>query len=209
LENRKWIGITFLGGIFMIIGSATGSAGFYGKLVELAVLMASPEWYPLLLSILTSLEYIAYWGGYSVIVGIILILLGLRRLGKIIISISTSFGLIGLIIFIIVWLITITGISLDPSIQTILNQIYSLFTINSGAAFAGTVLAIVGKSGIKKIPKVEAKKVEEGLIRLEPAQEVPEIEPNISKLKNKYCPNCGKILPIHANFCSECGTNFD
>ncbi|NHJ23978.1 MAG: zinc ribbon domain-containing protein [Candidatus Lokiarchaeota archaeon] len=209
MEDRKWIVIIFLGGILMIIGSATGSAGFYGKLVELTILMASPEWHPLLLTILTGMEYIAYWGGYSVIVGIFLILLGLRRLGKIIISIATSFGLIGLIIFIIVWFITIAGISLDPSVQAILDQIYNFFTINSGAAFAGTVLAIVGKSGIKKTPKIEAKKVEDGLITSEPAQEVPEIDPHISNLKNKYCPNCGKILPIHANFCNECGTSFD
>jgi len=27
--------------------------------------------------------------------------------------------------------------------------------------------------------------------------------------QNIYCPKCGASLAFNANFCSECGTNFD
>jgi predicted amidophosphoribosyltransferase len=43
-------------------------------------------------------------------------------------------------------------------------------------------------------------------------EEKPELEEKeaseVFDTQVKYCPNCGKVLPAHANFCNECGTDF-
>jgi ribosomal protein L40E len=69
-----------------------------------------------------------------------------------------------------------------------------LVYINSGLAFTGTVLAVVGRYGIKKPEKVEK-----------------EVSTEKAKSNNlgKLCPKCGEKLPIKANFCNQCGTTFD
>jgi len=200
MENKKWIIICSIGGVLMIIGSATGSAGFYTFIYNQFSSYISNEWKPLIVGILTVLKYIAIYGGYSVLVGVVLTMLKQYWLGRFIISIATGFGLLGIIIYIVVLIIGYTGISVDPGLQLILDELYNLFSYNSGFAFAGTILAIIGRIGLKK-PKI----VEEI-----PVSEVEEEEPSmLDNLKNKYCPNCGTILPIHANFCRECGKSFD
>jgi len=97
MKNSIWILLCFLGGILMIIGSAIGSAVFYVYLANLLSSYISPEFMPWVSVILIVLEFIAFYGGYSVIVGAILILINQIRLGKIIIMIATSFGMLGLI----------------------------------------------------------------------------------------------------------------
>jgi len=145
----------FLGGILMIIGSAIGSASFYVYLANLVSSYISPEFMPLVVVILTILEFIAFYGGYSVIVGAILILLDQIRLGKIIIMVATSFGMLGLVFYVGTLILAHPGITVSPAVQAILDQIYSLFTFNSGLAFAGTILAVIGRYGIKKPEKVK------------------------------------------------------
>ena len=199
MNNKKifWILLLIAGGILMIIGSATGSAIFYQFLYSLAEPYIGPEFLPFIQAILNILEFIAFYGGYSVLVGTFLILINLTRVGKIIIMIATSFGLFGLIIYAITWAVGYIGIPLDPPVQLILNQIYSLFTYNSGMAFAGTVLAVIGRYGVKKSEKAEKE-----------SSTSEEKSKNASSGDSKFCPNCGATLPLKANFCNKCGKNF-
>jgi len=155
MKNLIWILVCFLGGILMIIGSACGSALFYGYLANIVSSYISSEFMPLVYAILTVLEYISFYGGYFVIVGVILILINQIRLGKIIIMIATSFGMLGLVFYVCMWILGLPSITVSPAVQTILDQIYSLFTYNSGFAFTGTILAVLGRYGIKRPKKVE------------------------------------------------------
>jgi len=177
----------------MIIGSATGSAEFYFYLANLASSYISSEFMPLVAAILTVLEYISFYGGYSVIVGAILILINQIKLGKIIIMVATGFGMLGLIFYVGMWVLGLPFITVSPAVQAILNQMYSLFIYNSGLAFTGTVLAVVGRYGIKKPEKVEKE------VSTEKAK---------SNDLGKFCPKCGEKLPSKANFCNQCGTTF-
>ena len=192
MKNKLWIFLCIVGGILMIIGSATGSAVFYQFLYwNLAVPYVAPEFLPFVQAILTVLEYIAFYGGYSVLVGTFLILINQIRVGKIIITIATSFGMLGLIIYTLTWAVGYFSISVNPSLLLILTQIHALFTFNSGTAFTGTVIAVIGRWGIKRSEKGET-------------------ESSTKKDKNndgKKCPNCGSKLPLKANFCNECGKN--
>ncbi len=200
MKNLTSILLCFLGGILMIIGSATGSAEFYFYLANLVSSYISPELMPLVAIILTILEYISFYGGYSVVVGAILIFLNQIRLGKIIISVATIFGMIGLVFYIGMWILGHPAISVSPTVQAILNQMCSMFTYNSGIAFTGTALAVLGQYGIKKPKKVEKE------VSTEKAKNNDSITEN---LDSKFCPKCGAKLPIKANFCNQCGTDFD
>ncbi len=200
MKNLTSIFLCFIGGALMIVGSATGSAAFYFYLTNLFSSYISPEFMPLVASILTVLEYIAFYGGYSVIVGAILILINQIRLGKIIIMVATGFGMLGLVFFAGTYILGISGIAVSPAVQTILNQIYSMFTYNSGLAFSGTAIAVVGRYGIEK-PKKDKKEV---------STEKAKSDDSIAEdLDNKFCPNCGEKLPIKANFCNQCGATFN
>lgn len=196
MKNKLWIFLCILGGVLMIIASATGSAVFYQYLYALAEPYVGAEFLPFVRAILTILEYIALYGGISVLVGTFLILIHLTRVGKIIIMIATSFGMFGLIIYAITWAVAAFGIPLDPPVQLILTQIHALFTFNSGMAFTGTVLAVIGRYGVKRSEKME--------------QEGSTSEEKSKNTKNgaKFCPNCGATLPLKANFCNKCGKNF-
>lgn len=197
MKNKLWILLLIAGGILMVIGSAIGSTVFYQFLyTNLAVPYVAPEFLPYVQVILTVLEYIAFWGGYSVLVATFLILIGQIRVGKIIIMIATSFGMLGLIIYALTWAVGYFSISLNPSLQLVLVQLYNLFTFNSGTAFTGTVLAIIGRYGVKRSEKME--------------KESSSSEEKSSNTKKgaKFCPKCGATLPLKANFCNKCGTNF-
>ena len=181
----------------MIIGSAIGSAYFYQFLyTNLAVPYVDPEFLPFVQAILTVLEYIAFYGGYSVLVGAFLILIKIIRVGKIIITIATGFGMLGLIIYALTWAVGYFSIPLNPSLQVILAQIYSLFTFNSGIGFTGTALAVLGRFGVKRSEKMEKE------------SSTSEEKSKDTKKGAKFCPNCGETLPLKANFCNKCGKNF-
>ena len=191
MKYKFWILLIIAGGILMIVGSAIGSAAFYQYLIALADPYIGPGFKPLVTAILTVLEYIAFFGGYSVLVGVFLILIKFNKIGRIIITIATSFGLLGLIIYSATWIVGYYNIAFDPVWQTVLDTIYGLFTFNSGMAFAGTAVAIVGKFGLKRAEKAE------------------EEESSSDNSGSKFCPDCGAKLPARANFCNKCGKNFD
>jgi len=193
MKYKFWILVLIVGGVLMIVGSAIGTS-FYSYLLSLAIPLIAPEFHALVTVIMNALGYIAYFGGYSVLVAVFLILIKINRLGRIIITIATGFGMLGLIIFAATWIIGYFNITIDPMWQTILNQVYSLFTFNSGLAFTGTALAVFGKFGLKRAEKADEDEDE--------AEEKPSSD-------SKSCPSCGASLPARANFCNKCGKNFD
>ncbi|NVM17585.1 MAG: zinc ribbon domain-containing protein [Candidatus Lokiarchaeota archaeon] len=203
MKYKFWILLIIIGGILMIVGSAIGSAAFYQYLIILADPYIGLEFKPLVTAILTVLEYIAFYGGYSVLVGVFLILIKFNKLGSIIITIATSFGLLGLIIYGATWIVGSIGIPLNPTWQTVLDTIYSLFTFNSGMAFAGTAIAVFGKFGLNRAEKAYEEEAEEAIEAFEKEESSSE------NSGTKFCPDCGAELPAYANFCNKCGKNFD
>lgn len=198
MENKKWIFLTLIGGALMIVGSAVGSIAFYEFLYSIFSDYIAEDLRPLLSGILAIISFLAAGGGYTVIVGVIFVLLNQYRLGRIIISFGTSFGIIGVIVYIMYYIVSLTGIITNPTIIAYLTQIYGLFSFNTGFGLAGTILAIIGRMGLKQPKKV----MEESPIPQE------ENASEVFDAQVKYCPNCGKALPLHANFCNECGTDF-
>lgn len=196
MKKSFWILVIIIGGVLMIIGSAVGSAVFYQYLFTLADPYISVEFKPLVSSLFTALEYIAFFGGYSVLVAVFLILLKWYKVGRIIITIATSFGIMGLMLYAITYIVGVLGIPLDPPVQLILDNIVSLFTFNSGIAFAGTAVAVIGKFRLKRA------------VRAEKTDAKVEARSSSNNPGSKSCPNCGATLPLKANFCNKCGTNF-
>ena len=145
--------LLLIGGILMVIGRAIGTIGVFEALQALAIASVSSEWIPLVNGIMTVIRFIADMGGWAIVLGAILILIGLMRIGKFIIWIGLTFGLIALIVFILTQLITFTSISLGASLDAIILQLYNQFTYNSGISFIGTTIAIIGKMCIKKVKK--------------------------------------------------------
>jgi hypothetical protein len=197
VKNIKWICITLLGAALMVIGSAVGTTAFYEFLYNIFSDYINPDLKPIILNVLSIISFLAAGGGYTVIVGLILVILNQYRLGRIIISFGTGFGIIGIIVYISYYIINFTGIITDSTILSHIEQIYGLFTFNSGFGFVGTILVIIGKFGLKK-PEEEEKEL------LQSKEEATEV----FDTQVKYCPNCGNALPVHANFCNECGTEF-
>ncbi|NVM45058.1 MAG: zinc ribbon domain-containing protein [Candidatus Lokiarchaeota archaeon] len=144
------------------------------------------------------LGYIALYGGYSVLVAVFLILIKWNRVGKLIITIATGFGILGLIIYGVSWAVGYFGIALNPTWQTILDNVHSIFTFDSSMALAGTAIVVIGKFLFKRAEKGEEK-----------VEEIEEIESSSDNAGSKFCPECGASLPAKANFCNKCGKNFD
>jgi hypothetical protein len=198
MENKKWIILTLIGGVLMIIGSAVGTTAFYEFLYNFVSDYISEDFKPLISGILGIISFLAAGGGYTVIVGVILYMLKQYRLGRIIISFGTGFGLIGIIVFVTYYIVDLTGIITNPTFIAYLNQIYGFFSFNTGFGFTGTVLAVIGRLALRK-PK---------LIPEEKAVTTEAEASEVFDTQVKYCPNCGTALPIHANFCNECGADF-
>lgn len=193
-----WIFVIIVGAILMILGSAVGSQ-FYTKLLEQLILAGfiGPEFIPLVSSIMIVLGYIALYGGYSVLVAVFLILIKWNRVGRIIITIATGFGVLGLIIYGASWAVGYFGIALNPTWQTILDTVHGVFTFDSGMALAGTAAVVIGKFLLKRAEKADKKEAEY------------EEKSSSSSQDSKFCPSCGAKLPAHANFCNKCGKTFD
>ena len=194
-----WLVVIVAGAILMILGSAVGSQ-FYTKLLDQLILAGfiGPEFIPLVTSIMVVLGYIAFYGGYSVLVAVFLILIKYGRVGKIIITVATGFGMLGLLIYGVSWAVGYYGIALNPTWQTILDNVHGIFTYDSGMALAGTGVVVVGKFLFKRAEKGEEK-----------GEEIEEIESSSDNAGSKFCPECGATLPARANFCNKCGKNFD
>ena len=160
MKHKTGFVLLCIGGIMMIISSAVGSTGIFQFLYNVALNYVSPQFVPLLTIIMTIIKFIADSGGFSIIAGAILIMLGAVRIGKFIIWVGLTFGTIALIIWIIVQIVNLTGIITDPQILTLLYNVYGFFTYNTGLAFLGVSTAIVGKHFVRSIWKEKDKEKE-------------------------------------------------
>jgi len=199
MKHKVGIILLLIGGAFMVIGNAIGTIGVFEFLQGYVVSIVSSEWVPLVNDIMGLLGWIAEQGGWAIIAGAVFILLGALKLGKFIVWIGLTFGALALIVWIIAQVVDFTGISLGLQLDTLLSQIYGLFTYNTGFAFTGVALAVIGKASIKKVPKPK----KDAKSKLDDSADLDSTE------EYKFCPECSKKLPINANFCSECGKIFD
>ncbi len=150
MENKKWILVCVLGGILMVLGSILGSTAFFAAIFELASKHVNKEVALVLSWILVIFSYIAMGGGFSVIVGAIIVAKNHYKLGKLVIAIGTGLGLIGLIIFVITGIITGT---LDSTLMT---NIFALIALNGGFGFVGVLLTILGRRKLKHDKEVKS-----------------------------------------------------
>jgi predicted membrane protein len=131
-------------------------------------------------------------GGISVIIGTSLVIARLHKLGKLIISLGTGMGLIGLIIFLLIETTLInpieTGSDLGFFILRLLIDFY----------FIGVLLTIFAKRKMKVISKEpeEKKYIEQFL----PQEKTGEIT---NKIK---CPACKEENNDYEIYCQYCGT---
>jgi hypothetical protein len=137
MKHKVGIILLLIGGTLMIIGNAIGTIGVFEFLQGYVVASVPPEWVSLVNDIMGLLTWIAQQGGWAIIAGAVFILLGALKLGKFIVWIGLTFGAIALIVWVITQFVNFTGISLGPQGDALINQIYGLFTYNTGFAFTG------------------------------------------------------------------------
>jgi hypothetical protein len=201
MKNKTGIILMIIGGTMMILSSAVGSIGVYEFLSDY-VSTEYPDFEELADIVIVVIRFIADWGGGAIIFGAFLIMVNQYRLGKWIIGIGLTFGSLALIIWIISKIIDFTGIVTDPQILAYLDQLKGFFTYGASLQFAGVSVAIIGRWFVKK-PKKEKKKKE-------PEVDVEDVESTtLDSSETKHCPNCGVPLPLNANFCNDCGTDFE
>ena len=211
MRHKTGLTLLVIGGICMIISETRGSIGVYEFLYELIINEVHPNLIPLLTILLEIIRWISRLGGGAVIIGVVLIIIKLRRVGKWIIGIGLTFGTLALIIWIISTILNIPGLGVDPQIIIYFdNNIKDFFTFGTGLQFIGVTIAIIGRWFIRK-PKKE-KEEEKEIEELEISEGVPTIDesalPPIPSESN-FCPNCGTQLPLNVNYCTECGATFD
>jgi hypothetical protein len=142
--------LLFIGGICMIISSAIGSIGIYEFLWEYVSEEIPPDFVPIGKITIIVLRIIADTGGFAVIGGTILFLVNQYRLGKFFIGLGLTFGSLALIIWIVSEIAHQTDIVTDPEIMAYLERLEGFFTYNTGLAFTGVIIAIIGRAFIKK-----------------------------------------------------------
>lgn len=130
-------------------------------------------------------------GGISVIIGAILVLTHLHKIGRLLITLGSGMGIIGSIIF-IMWNITFAP-SAGAFFLGLLLDFY----------FIGIILTIIGrrKMKIKEEDEFEEDDFEPLLTPNEPERRV-----NGDSLP---CPVCDTRNPKTATFCRQCGTSLN
>ncbi len=153
MKHKTGIILLFIGGICMIISSAIGSIGIYEFLWGYVSEEIPPDFVPLGKIAIIVLRIIADTGGIAVIVGTLLFLVNQYRLGKFLIGVGLTFGSLALIIWITSEVVHEFEIVTDPEIVAYLDRLEDFFSYNTGLAFTGVIVAIIGRAFIKK-PKV-------------------------------------------------------
>jgi hypothetical protein len=161
MKHKTGVILLIIGGICMIISSAIGSIGIYEFLYDLVVTEIPSAFVPLLEVSIIILRIIADTGGIAVIFGATIILFNKIRLGKFFIGLGLTFGSLALIIWSVSKVVDITGIFADNvQITDALARLKDFFTYNTGLAFSGVTIAIIGRIAIKKPKKPKKEKVE-------------------------------------------------
>lgn len=151
MKHKTGIILLIIGGICMLLSFVTGGIQAFETLY-LIIANQWPEYEPIFNIIVNIIfRWIADLGGVAVIAGAILIAVGARRLGKFIISLGLAFGTIALIIWIISMIINFTGVITDPTIVFYIEELYNRFNYGTGLGFLGVVIAIIGRSFVRKV----------------------------------------------------------
>jgi hypothetical protein len=132
MENKGGIILGIISGILMIIGGTTGGVGFYSLLPLIASILSLPAEIIFIINIvLLILSFIASFGGFAVLFGVILVARGRIGFGKLFITLGAGMGLFGLILGgIAMYIYGITAVSLIPfllSTPGLLGSILSVF----------------------------------------------------------------------------------
>ncbi|MBY8992575.1 MAG: zinc ribbon domain-containing protein [Candidatus Lokiarchaeota archaeon] len=199
MKHKTGIILMIIGGALMIYSSAIGGIGVYEFLYEVVSNEVDPDLQPIIEVVLVIVRFIADWGGGAIIIGAFLIMVNQYRLGKWIIGIGLTFGSLALIVWLVSTFIDITGLFTD--LETYLDQLEDFFYYGTTLQFAGVTTAIIGRWFIKK-PKKEKKKKTE-------LDEKETESTDVNSTETKHCPNCGVSLALNANFCNDCGTDFE
>ena len=145
MENTKWVSITVVGGILIAIGGLVGNVTFFSQIFELLLSLYPDENLATVLALVLQIfGYIAAGGGFSVIIGALLV--GTRRfsLGKFVIGLGAGMGLIGLVVFLISALISGTLVG------ELMVVVLGLVGLNEGTGFVGILLTILARSRLRK-----------------------------------------------------------
>ena len=141
MKHKKWILISLIGGILMIVGGISGNVSFYTYVFNFISTHVGEEAVAESLSLLLYIfGYIAAGGGVSVIIGTIFAAREQYRLGKLIIGLGAGMGLIGFCIHIV------TALMAGSLAAEIMFIIYGLLGLNEGTGFAGVILTIFARS---------------------------------------------------------------
>jgi ABC-type multidrug transport system fused ATPase/permease subunit len=204
MQHKTGVGIMVIGGILMIASYTGGTIKVFEFIYDLIV-NQWPQSQQIASIILDIFQWIADLGGIAIIIGAILILFGAMRIGKFVAWIGLAFGTFALIVWVVAWIVNLTGIITDPTIVTYLNQLYAQFNYGSSLSFIGVVIAIIGRIFVRRTKK-EKPIAEEPIIEATYSEDEENIKTN---LDTKFCPNCGTELPVYANFCNNCGETFN
>ncbi len=172
MKHKTGITLLFIGGICMIISSAIGSIGIYEFLWEYVSEEIPPDFVPIGKVAIIVLRVIADTGGIAVIVGTLLFLVNQYRLGKFLIGVGLTFGSLALIIWIASEVVHRYDIVTDPEIVAYLDRLEDFFSYNTGLAFTGVIVAIIGRAFIKKPKEPKKPKKVKQEVKLEEKEEI-------------------------------------
>jgi len=144
---------------------------------------------------LTVILYIMLGGGISVILGAILVTLHLHKLGKLIITLGTGTGIIGISIFLLI------EITLINPVESWLDFGFFILRLLIDLYFLGIILAIIARKKMKKIGE------EEDYTGEFVKDLSPEKEEEIDQLQKKIiCSICKSANSDTDSHCRYCGT---
>lgn len=144
---------------------------------------------------LTIILYIMAGGGISVIVGTFLILFHLHKIGKLIITLGTGTGLIGISIFLLI------EITIINPIETWADFGFFILRLLIDFYFIGIIFVMIARKKMKTIgeeQEFDFKSSEQFILEKE---EVLEDIP-----KNIICPVCKTANSDSKSYCQYCGT---
>ncbi len=132
MSARGAAGLAIVAGALLIIADASGSSGFLGSALEFMIARVGGDVSDFLTQVLSILNFIASYGGFSVMGGGLLVYVGRRTLGRLVISLGAGMGLFGLLF--------ILGSSLLQGFNFTLSL---LLLMSQSLAWIGVILSII------------------------------------------------------------------
>ncbi len=205
--NYKWLVITAIGGVIMIFGISSGLRiltlifNLYINFAEVYVYEYIGSGIGNFISfIILILFYIIAGGGISVILGCLLILIHLHRLGRRIIALGAGIGAVGMFLYILYMASFTDFIDYGSEIALLQLLLYALITL-ADPYFFGALLTIIGRKKIKSFEKQLRQEKKEQLSLAQESQNY--------QVRTIICSVCGISNPEENKFCKHCGNYLD